>query len=197
MPFAESTSARPLDATSARPLPWKGRLPPSTTAPHRLPTAWSVRSPPATTRTAPSKAVSVPASIPAVIAEQPDRGPAAAAKHEHTPGKRILGEFLLAESRQRIDALSSIDCLDGHQHAHLRRDLNHPSVSRHACSKVVQSGGAAAFHWMRILLPPGDSNSIAHSSSGARDGATNSTNAGLVAFRRKVGDPPRRFFSLV
>ena len=96
---------------------------------------------------------------------------------------------------QRI--ISSIDCVDGHQHAHLRRDLNHPSVSRHARSKVVQSGRAAAFHWMRILLPPRDSNSITHSSSCARAGATNSTNAGLVAFRRRVGDPPRRFYSLV
>src|SRR5271157_2853719 len=35
----------------------------------------------------------------AVIAEQPDRGPAAASKHEHTAGKRILRQFLLAEPR--------------------------------------------------------------------------------------------------
>src|ERR1700688_1247760 len=34
-----------------------------------------------------------------VIAEQPDRGPAAAPKHEHAPGKRILSEFVLAEPR--------------------------------------------------------------------------------------------------
>src|SRR6266478_5924867 len=35
----------------------------------------------------------------AVIAQQPDRTPAAAPKHEHTPGKRIFGEFLLAQPR--------------------------------------------------------------------------------------------------
>jgi hypothetical protein len=131
----------------------------------------------------------------AVIAEQPDRSPAAAAKHEHTPGKWILREFLLAEACQRVDALPSVDRSDGHQHAHLRRDLNHPSVSRQARSRVVQSGGTVAFHWIRILLPLEDSNSITHSSSCARDGATSSTNAGLVAFRRKVGGPPSRFFS--
>src|SRR5450759_3810653 len=62
--FAAFTSARPLAATSAQPAPWRGRLPPSTAAPHMLPAAWSVRPLPATTRTAPSKAVSVPASIP-------------------------------------------------------------------------------------------------------------------------------------
>src|ERR1035438_4718409 len=76
---------------------------------------------------------------------------------------------------------SSVDRLDGHQYAHLRGDLNHPSVSRQARSSVVQSGGAVAFHWMRILLPPEDSNSITHSSSCEWDCATSSTNAGLVA----------------
>jgi hypothetical protein len=85
--------------------------------------------------------------------------------------QRILSEFLLAEPRQRIVAFSSVDCLDGNQHAHLRRDLNHPSVSRQARSRIVQSGGAVAFHSIRILLPPEDAKSITHSSSSARDGA--------------------------
>src|SRR5205807_9142589 len=82
----------------------------------------------------------------ALIAEQPDRGPAAAPKHEYATRKRILGEFLLAEPRERINALSSIDRLDGHQHAHLSGDLNHLSASRQARSRLPQSGGAAVFH---------------------------------------------------
>src|ERR1039457_1883476 len=131
----------------------------------------------------------------AVIAEQSDRRPAAAPKHEHTSGKRILRQFLLAESRQRVDALSSIDRLDGHEHAHLRRDLNHLSASRQARSRLIQSGGAAAFHWMRTLPPLKDSNSMTHSPCVEACGAISSTNAGLLAFRRRRETPPRRFFS--
>src|ERR1700674_5588332 len=131
----------------------------------------------------------------AVIAEQPDRGPARAPTHEHAARKRILGEFLLAEPRERINALSSIDRLDGHQHAHLSGDLNHLSASRQARTRFAQSGGVAVFHWIRILLPPEDSKSITHSSSCARSGPISSTNAGLVAFRRRVEAPPSRFFS--
>src|ERR1022692_2980551 len=133
----------------------------------------------------------------AVIAEQPDRAPAAAPEHEHTPGKRILSEFLLAEPRQRINALASINGFDRHQHPHLGGDLDHLSAFRQARSRLVQSGGAAVFHWIRILLPPEDSNSITHSSSCAWSGAISSTNAGLVAFRRRRGTPPSRFFSPV
>src|ERR1017187_6069526 len=131
----------------------------------------------------------------AVIAEQPDRAPAAASEHEHTPGKRVFGEFLLAQPRERIDALASIDGFDRHQHPHLGGDLDHLSALRQARSRFVQSGGAVVFHWIRILLPPEDSNSITHSSGGTRSGAISSMNAGLVAFRRSRGTPPSRFFS--
>src|ERR1039457_268304 len=131
----------------------------------------------------------------AVIGEQSERRPAAAPKHEHTSGKRILRQFLLAEPRQRVYALSSIDRLDGHEHTHLRRELNHLSASRQARSRLVQSGGAAAFHWMRTLPPLKDSNSMTHSRSVAPCGAISSTNAGLVAFRRRREAPPSRFFS--
>jgi len=44
-------------------------------------------------------------------------------KHEHASGKWIFGEFLLAKPRQGVNALATIDGFDGHQHAHLRRDL--------------------------------------------------------------------------
>src|SRR5271157_1425847 len=131
----------------------------------------------------------------AVIAEDSNRGPTAAPKHEHTAGKRILRQFLLAEPRERVYAFSSIDRLNGHQHPHLRRDLNHLSAFRQARSRLAQSGGAAAFHWMRTLPPRKDSNSMTHSLGVAACGAISSTNAGLLAFRRSRGTPPSRFFS--
>src|SRR6266849_3838027 len=40
--------------------------------------------------------------------------------------------------------------------AHLGGDLNHPSTSRQARSRLAQSGGTGAFHWMRILAPRED-----------------------------------------
>src|SRR6266446_2947552 len=135
-----------------------------------------------------------PVSLP-VIAEQSDRGSTAAPKHEHTAGKRIRCQFLLTEPCESVYALSTIDRLDGHQHPHLRRDLNHLSASRQARSRLVQSGAAAAFHWMRTLPPRKDSNSITHSFSVAACGAISSTNAGLLAFRRRRETPPTRFFS--
>src|SRR5579862_7794383 len=62
--YAIITSAPRLAATSAPPALGKGRPPPSATAPHRLPVAWPRWCLLATTQTAPSRAVSVPASIP-------------------------------------------------------------------------------------------------------------------------------------
>src|SRR5450755_31597 len=131
----------------------------------------------------------------AVIAEETNRSPPAAAKHEHASGKWIFGEFPLAKPRQGVNALATIDGLDGHQHAHLCGDLDHPSASRQARSKPAQSSGAAAFQWMRILPQPADSNSMTQSSSVAACGAISSTNACLAAFRRTLGTPPSRFFS--
>ena len=58
--------------------------------------------------------------------------------------------------------------------------------ARQARSRLTQSRGAAAFHWMRILLPLGASNSITHSSSGVACGAISSTNAGLEIGRAHV-----------
>jgi hypothetical protein len=60
----------------------------------------------------------------------------------------------------------------------------------------TQSRGADAFHWIRILLPLADSNSITHSSRAFARGAVSSTNAGLVAllggweFRRAASSAP-------
>jgi hypothetical protein len=84
----------------------------------------------------------------AVISEESDRCPAAAAKHEHASGKRVLGELLPAQARQRIDALSSVHGLDGHQHAHLRGDLNHRSESRQARRRLVQFGAPRIPNWI-------------------------------------------------
>jgi hypothetical protein len=52
-----------------------------------------------------------------------------------------------------------INSLHRHQNSYLCCDLNHPSISRQARSKLTQSGGAVAFHWMRILRPLGHSKS--------------------------------------
>jgi hypothetical protein len=51
-----------------------------------------------------------------------------------------FGELVLTEPDQAVNAFSSIDRLDGHQHAHLRRGLNHCSVPRQARSNAAQSG---------------------------------------------------------
>lgn len=53
-----------------------------------------------------------------------------------------------------------------------------------ARSRFGQSGGTAAFQWMRILLPLADSNSIRHSGVEAGAGAISSTNLGLRGARR-------------
>src|SRR5271169_63150 len=131
----------------------------------------------------------------AVIGEQTDRRPAAAPEHEYAPGKRIFLKLVLAKPGERIDSLSSVHRFDRHQYAHLRRDLNHLSASRQARSRLVQSGGAVVFHWMRILLPPEDSTSITHSSRVAGCGAISSTNAGWLVFRGRLGAAVSRFFS--
>ena len=82
---------------------------------------------------------------------------------------------------------SSIHRFDSHQHAHLRCDLNHRSASRQARSRLPQSGGAVVFQWIRILLPPADSNSMMHPGSATGNGAMSSTNPGR---RRLRGCPP-------
>jgi hypothetical protein len=94
-----------------------------------------------------------------------------------------------------INPLAPVDRFYRNQYAHLRSDLNHPSTSHQARSRLAQSGGTVAFHWMRILAPREDSNSITHSSSFPGVGATSSTNAGLADFRRLPGDPPSLLFS--
>ena len=101
--FFTSESSRSLAATSAPPAPVKRRPPPSATAPHRLPVTWlgPARFRPPHKSPFGKPLLRQPVSL-AVIAEQPDRRPAAAPKHEHTAGKRIFCEFLLAESRQRV-----------------------------------------------------------------------------------------------
>jgi len=88
----------------------------------------------------------------------------------------------------------AVNRLYRNQNPYLRRDLNHPSASRQARSRLIQSGGAEAFHWMCILCPLGHSKSIAHSCCAIAGGAVSSTNAVLVALRAETGIPPSRFF---
>jgi hypothetical protein len=52
----------------------------------------------------------------------------------------------LADANQGIDSLASIDRLNRHQYAHLRRDVDHRSASRHARRRLVQSGAEEPFH---------------------------------------------------
>src|SRR5262249_19679791 len=133
----------------------------------------------------------------AIISKKANLAPAATANHEYTSGEWIFGELLLTQPRQRIYPFSAVYRLDRHQHAHLRRDLNHPWVSCQARSKPVQSSGTAAFHWMRILPPPRDSNSMTHSGKAAPPSPISSTNAGLFGFLDWLGIPPSRCFNRV
>jgi hypothetical protein len=132
-----------------------------------------------------------------VIHQNFDGSPATVSEDEQSAGERIGLKLLLAYPGQAIDPISEIDRLDRHQNAYLRSDLNHLSVSRQARRRFAQSGEAVVLHWMRILLPPEDSSSTTNASGSAAAGTINSTNAGFVAFCRKLGTPPSRFFSPV
>ena len=52
----------------------------------------------------------------------------------------------MANANKTINAFASIDRFDRHQHAHLRRDMNHRSASRQARNRLAQSGAVDAFH---------------------------------------------------
>ena len=136
-----------------------------------------------------------PAALP-VISEEPDRRPAAAPEYKYTTGERIFRQFVLAQSHQRIDPFAPIHRLDGNQHTHLRRDLDHRSPSRQARNRFVQFGGVLDLHRTRILPPCADSNSMTHSSISAGCGLTSSTNAGPEDSCRCPA-PLSRCFSLV
>src|SRR6202050_1914305 len=135
-----------------------------------------------------------PESLP-VIEQFLNRGCSPAAEHEQVTRKWIGVQLLPAQLRQRIDAFAAVDRLHRHQNPHLRRDLNPPAVSRQARSRLAQSGGVDALHWMRIFAPREDSNSMTHSSSVAGCGVISSTNAALGFFRRWLEGSPSRFFS--
>src|ERR1700683_3930038 len=135
-----------------------------------------------------------PESLP-VIEQFLNRGCSPAAEHEQVTRKWIDVQLLPAQLGQRVDTLAEVDRLHRHQNPHLRRDLNHPSVSRQARSRPAQSGGADAFHWMRIFAPREDSNSMTHSSTAAGGGVISSTNAAPGVFRRWLEGSPSRFFS--
>ena len=75
----------------------------------------------------------------------------------------VGSQLLAAKLGQAVDAFPGINGFDCNQDTELRGDLNHPCVSRQARSRLAKSGGTAAFHWIRILLPVADSNSMTHS----------------------------------
>ena len=81
----------------------------------------------------------------AIEGERFYRSAASAAKNEQAPGERVGCQFFAAKLRQPIYTLPQIDWLDRHQNPHGSGDLNHLSVSRQACSRLVQSGGVVAF----------------------------------------------------
>src|SRR6266700_1798902 len=116
------------------------------------------------------------------------------------PLKGVFCQLLLAELRQGIDTLTSIHRLDRHQHAHLRRDLDHRSALRQARSNAAQSGGVGVLQWIRSLAPRADSNSITYSSILSPATPISSTNLGCVFFRRRTepsADPFTRFLRVL
>src|SRR5271157_4518272 len=126
-----------------------------------------------------------PEALP-VIHQNADRGSPPAAKHKQTTRERIRLLFLLAQSGQRVDALSSIHGFDRHQDAHLRRNLDH-ARSHNARLSPARSGAVVPFHWIRIL-PCRPSNSMRHSDRPPVWGATSSTNAGAAVFAIGLAD---------
>src|SRR5665213_2799620 len=72
----------------------------------------------------------------AVIAEETNRRSTATSKNKNAAGKRIFRELFLAYPSQGINALTPVNRLDRHQHAHLRRDMDHRSAS---CQSVSGS----------------------------------------------------------
>src|ERR1700730_16143917 len=130
----------------------------------------------------------------AVIRQNSDRRPAPAAEDKYAAGERICGQLLLAQPRQRIDALSSVYGLDRDQDAHLRRELNHRVGSQNTRLSPLRSGAVVPFHWMRIL-PRGPSNSIRHSDR-PTGGAISSRNAGGAVVRGTGGEDCASFLSL-
>jgi len=82
----------------------------------------------------------------AVITEQSNRCSSPASEDKNTTGKRIFREVLLANANQRIYPFAPVNRLNRHQHAHLRRDMDHRSASRQARRRLAQSGEVEPFH---------------------------------------------------
>src|SRR5580658_2980956 len=124
-----------------------------------------------------------------VIDQDADRSSTPAPEYKQTSRERIGLQFVLAQSGERVDALPAVDRFDGHQDAHLRRDLDHADSHKPRLNPA-RSGAAAPFHWTRIL-PRGPSNSMTHSvrpdPEGATWVATNSKKSAAGASRRLTG----------
>ena len=74
----------------------------------------------------------------AIVRQDSDRLAAAAAEDEQAAGKRIGIEFLAAELRERVDALSPVDCVDRNQDAQLRCDLDQDADSSNSRLNVAR-----------------------------------------------------------
>src|SRR5580658_5591233 len=131
----------------------------------------------------------------AIVLQDSDRRSTPRPEDKKVTGKRVGVQLFPAKLGDGVDTLSSINRLDRNQNSDLGSDLNHPSISRQARSKLTQSGGPDALHCMRILWPLGHSKSMAYSANGTACGSVSSTNVALLALRRRVGTPPSRLFS--
>ena len=106
--------------------------------------------------------VAKPESL-AVVDQDLNRRRLSVAEHEDPTTERIVVEHLLAEPGQAVDPLTEIGRLDGHHHAHLRRDLDHGSLCQKLRLNAARSGASTPLRWIRIFAPPESSNSIVHS----------------------------------
>jgi hypothetical protein len=119
----------------------------------------------------------------AVVDQYLDRCALAIAEDEQGTGEGVGLKALAARGHQRIDAAAEVDRLDGHQDAHVRRDLDH-----HALQKAWHSAGKPASapprSCSRIVAPRALAISTTHcasappAGSGSPCGATHSTKRG-------------------
>ena len=120
-----------------------------------------------------------PEALP-VVDEQFDGGTPAVAEDEDRPGERVGRKVRPAQLRQSVDASTEVGRLDGHQHAHLRSDLDHAGLLRKASTSRMTSSALPAASRTVSRTPWGSETSTTSSPpTGGAGGrvAVNSTNA--------------------
>jgi hypothetical protein len=96
----------------------------------------------------------------AVIHQDLHGGGAPIAKDEDPAAERVTLQYRLAELRQAVNALAEISRLDGHQDAHLRRDLNHAPPARKLLVNATRSGAVTPLISILIRAPDGSSTGV-------------------------------------